>query len=107
LRYKPGLISGGRIVHDCGTSRAIGWFIEGILPLVVFGKDNASIAFTGVTNDALDLSVDILRNVTLPFLRNFGVEGATLTIKRRGPPRWEAVRWTFFAPSSGSSCQST
>lgn len=84
LRYKPGLITGGRITHDCGTSRSIGWFIEGIIPLVIFGKESASINFTGITNDALDFSVDILRNVTLPFLRNFGVEGANLTIRRRG-----------------------
>ena len=84
LRYKPGLISGGRIVHDCGTSRSIGWFIEGIIPLVLFGKEDISATFTGITNDAMDFSVDILRNVTLPFLRNFGVNGATLTIKKRG-----------------------
>ena len=71
LRYKPGLISGGRIVHDCGTSRSIGWFIEGIIPLVLFGKEDISATFTGITNDAMDFSVDILRNVTL-------------TIKKRG-----------------------
>ena len=98
LRYKPGLISGGRIVHDCGMSRAIGWFIEGILPLVVFGKDNSSIAFTGVTNDALDFSVDVLRNVTLPFLRNFGVEGASLTIKKRGAAPLGGGAVDFYCP---------
>ena len=39
LRFKPGLLQGssagsstgtGKVVtHDCGTSRSIGWFIEG------------------------------------------------------------------------------
>eukprot|EP00596_Hydrurales_sp_CCMP1899_P001138 CAMPEP_0119038492 /NCGR_PEP_ID=MMETSP1177-20130426/7455_1 /TAXON_ID=2985 /ORGANISM="Ochromonas sp, Strain CCMP1899" /LENGTH=288 /DNA_ID=CAMNT_0007001153 /DNA_START=148 /DNA_END=1015 /DNA_ORIENTATION=- len=84
LRYKPGLITGGRFSHDCGASRAVGWFIEGIIPLAVFSKDAINAVLTGITNDSLDISVDILRNVTLPFLRNFGVEGATLNIKKRG-----------------------
>jgi RNA 3'-terminal phosphate cyclase-like protein len=40
--------------------------------------------FAGITNNSIDLSVDIIRNVTLPFLKNFGVGEATLTIKKRG-----------------------
>ena len=84
LRYKPGLIIGGNIIHDCGTSRAIGWFIEGLIPLVLFGKLDFSARMTGITNDSMDLSVDIIRNVTLPLLKNFGISGAQLTIKKRG-----------------------
>ena len=84
LRIKPGLLTGGRITHDCGTSRSIGWFIEGIIPLAIFCKSAVHLTLTGITNDATDLSVDILRNVTLPLLRNFGIEGASLTVKRRG-----------------------
>jgi RNA 3'-terminal phosphate cyclase-like protein len=56
---------------------------QGIIPLAVFSKDAINAVLTGITNDSLDISVDILRNVTLPFLRNFGVEGATLNIKKR------------------------
>jgi RNA 3'-terminal phosphate cyclase-like protein len=38
LRVKPGVLVGGGmagrpLVHNCGTSRSIGWFIEGLLPL--------------------------------------------------------------------------
>lgn len=36
LRFKPGYITGGRITHECGTTRALGWFIEGLLPLALF-----------------------------------------------------------------------
>lgn len=39
---------------------------------------------TGITNDETDLSVDVIRAVTLPLLQNFGVWGATLEVKRRG-----------------------
>jgi hypothetical protein len=34
LRYKPGMIIGGsELEHDCGKSRGIGWFLEGLLML--------------------------------------------------------------------------
>lgn len=58
--------------------------IQGIIPLAVFAKESLSVVFAGVTNNSIDLSVDIIRNVTLPFLKNFGVGEATLTIKKRG-----------------------
>lgn len=41
---------------------------------------------TGVTNDSLDMSVDTINSVTLPLLRHFGIEGASLIVKRRGSP---------------------
>ena len=86
LRFKPGLLIGGRISHDCSFNRCIGWYIEGILPLAMFCKFPLDIKFTGITNDAFDLSVDILTSVTFPLLVNFGIVGAKLSIKRRGSP---------------------
>jgi hypothetical protein len=39
LRYKPGIVTGGPgLVHDCGTSRAIGWFLEPLAVIALFGK---------------------------------------------------------------------
>jgi hypothetical protein len=39
MRYKPGLISGGRaLTHDCGTARGLGYFLEPLLCLALFGK---------------------------------------------------------------------
>jgi RNA 3'-terminal phosphate cyclase-like protein len=85
MRFKPGIVTGGNIQHDCGTTRSIGWFIEGILPLIVFGKTPwTSLLLTGITNDPLDMSVDTLRSVTLPLLKNFGIGEATLSIRKRG-----------------------
>ncbi len=84
MKYKPGILLGGKISHDCGAARSIGWFIEGILPLVFFCKIPVELALTGITNDALDLSVDILRTVTFPLLQNFGVTGIDFKVKRRG-----------------------
>lgn len=86
LRFTPGLVVGGcDLSHDCGTSRSIGWFLEALIPLLVFAKENTHIMLTGITNDALDTSVDVLRNVTLPLLKNFGIS-AELKIKKRGAP---------------------
>jgi RNA 3'-terminal phosphate cyclase-like protein len=75
---------GGKITHDCGTSRSIGWFIEGILPLLLFCKEPTRLQLSGITNDALDLSIDTLTQATIPIFRLFGVEGIHLTTKRRG-----------------------
>mmetsp|Transcript_12155 Transcript_12155/g.18355 ORF Transcript_12155/g.18355 Transcript_12155/m.18355 type:complete len:362 (+) Transcript_12155:64-1149(+) len=84
LKFRPGILIGGSIQHDCPSSRSIGWFIEGIIPLIVFAKNPVSIQFTGITNDEMDISVDVFKSVTLPLMRNFGIEGMTLNIKRRG-----------------------
>jgi len=87
VMYKPGFIVGGNISHDCGTSRSIGYFLEGILGIVPFGKQPLSINFTGITNDSIDPSVDFLRTVSLPLLKRFGIEeGLDLKIKKRGAP---------------------
>lgn len=84
LKFRPGLLTGGRIQHDCGTSRSIGWFLEALIPLCVFCKESVRLLLTGITNDPLDISVDVLRSVTFPLLRNFGIDGSTITVRRRG-----------------------
>ncbi len=86
LRYKPGLLIGGSIHHECSLSRSIGWYIEGILTLALFCKHPMKLELTGITNDSQDLSVDSLSAVTLPLLRNFGIDGVSILIKRRGAP---------------------
>eukprot|EP01033_Poteriospumella_lacustris_P005444 gene5444-3881_t len=86
LRFKPGILTGGRITHDCGLSRSIGWFIEGILPLAPFCKDPLHLTMSGITHDELDLSVDTLRAVTIPLLQNFGIYNVNFHIKKRGVP---------------------
>lgn len=87
LRYSPGVLAGGVIEHDCGLSRSVGWFIEGLLPLLPFCKKPVSLSLTGITSDAVDWGVDALRAVVLPFLSQFGLAsegGFTLTVQARG-----------------------
>ncbi|GBG72172.1 hypothetical protein CBR_g11105 [Chara braunii] len=89
LKYKPGVVIGGSgLFHDCGTSRAIGYFVEPLIILALFGKKALSITLQGITNDDKDSCVDTLRTTTLPLLKRFGVttEGLELKILKRGAP---------------------
>ena len=87
LRYRPGIIVGGEgLSHDCGTSRAIGYFVQPLLALAPFAKRGLSLTLRGVTNGPDDPSVDVLRTVTLPLLRHFGINGAALHVAKRGAP---------------------
>mmetsp|Transcript_967 Transcript_967/g.2285 ORF Transcript_967/g.2285 Transcript_967/m.2285 type:complete len:405 (-) Transcript_967:63-1277(-) len=84
VTVRPGYIVGGRIEHEC-EGRAVGYFLEGILPLCLFAKQTVEITLTGVTNDDVDICVDLFRAVTIPLLRRFGLEQLpTLEIVRRG-----------------------
>ena len=85
LRYQPGVIVGGKVAHDCGLSRAVGYFLEGVLPLLPFAKKETRLALAGITNDDVDPGVDFLKAVLLPVLPLFGVsEGLALDVQRRG-----------------------
>ena len=89
--YTPGVIVGGKITHDCGVGRSVGYFIEGLLPLCLFAKKSTQLILKGVTNDNVDLSVDYVRGVLLPTLTScFSLEEETpkldLKIKKRGAP---------------------
>lgn len=87
LRYRPGIITGGAgLLHDCGVARAIGYFAQPLLVLAPFAKAPLAITLRGVTNGPGDISVDTLRTVTLPLLRHFGLDGASLHVAKRGAP---------------------
>lgn len=90
LRYKPGFVTGGGLGqdHDCGTSRAIGYFLEPLALIALWGKKPLTMTLRGVTNDGTDCGVDVWRTVTFPLLRMLtGVEdGFELKVVRRGAP---------------------
>ncbi|TQD98437.1 hypothetical protein C1H46_016038 [Malus baccata] len=94
LKFKPGIVMGGRnLVHDCGLSRAVGYFLEPLIVLGLFAKKPLTITLKELkasnlwnTNDSKDPSVDTFRSTTLPMLKHFGVpsEGLDLKIQSRG-----------------------
>ncbi|CDP02194.1 unnamed protein product [Coffea canephora] len=87
LKYKPGIVMGGKhLIHDCGVIRSIGYFLEPLILLGLFGRKPLCIRLRGITNDSKDPSVDTFRSTTLPILKRFGVnpEGLELKIESRG-----------------------
>ncbi|KMZ63506.1 putative RNA 3' terminal phosphate cyclase [Zostera marina] len=89
LRYKPGVIMGGKhLMHDCGLSQGIGYFLEPLIVLALFGKKPLSIKLKGITNDSRNPSVDTFQSTTFQMLKRFGVpdEGLMLKIENRGIP---------------------
>ncbi|XP_063962622.1 RNA 3'-terminal phosphate cyclase-like protein isoform X2 [Lytechinus pictus] len=87
VRYQPGLLVGGSIEHDCNIQRALGYYMEALICLAPFGKKPVKAVLRGVTNDQIDPSVDVIKAVTFPVLRKFGIdEGLELKVNRRGAP---------------------
>lgn len=74
ILFRPGVLTGGPVVHECPLSRSIGYFLEPIAALAPFSKKPLMLTLKGVTTDDKDLSVDLIRTVTLPHLSMFGVE---------------------------------
>ena len=94
LYFRPGFITGGKIKHDCGTERAIGYYLEALIPLSLFAKTPVKATLQGITNDNYDLSVDLIRTALLPGLQNvFGLPASLqLKIRARGaPPTVEVI----------------
>ncbi|KAG0495336.1 hypothetical protein HPP92_000027 [Vanilla planifolia] len=67
-------------------SRSIGYFLEPLVLLGLFGERPLSIRLKGITNDSKDPSVDTFRTTSLHILKHFGVplEGLELKIESRG-----------------------
>lgn len=83
--FHPGLLPGGNFTHTCHPARALGYYLEVLIPLGPFGKAPLTVTLHGVTSSASqDLGVDVLRTVALPTLGLFGVPDTELQIKRRG-----------------------
>ena len=83
MLLKPGVISGGSITHDCPLSRSVGYFIEPLVMIAPFSKKPFNLTIRGITSDDRDLSVDLLRTVTLPHLQLFGIEdGLELRVRQ-------------------------
>jgi len=55
VRMKPGILMGYTQPDTfiCASSRNVGWYIEGLLPLIAFGKEEMDIKLQGVTDGFL------------------------------------------------------
>jgi len=69
LRYRPGVLVGGAVEHECPASRGVGYFVEALLLLGLFGRKPLRATLRGVTCGGLDGSADAWRTVGLPLVR--------------------------------------
>lgn len=67
LDFTPGVLHGGQIAHDCGSSRALSYFLEILIALAPFCKHPLSAQLTGITNHHVEPSVCFLIALTSRF----------------------------------------
>ena len=88
LKFSPGIItnnpSNTSLTFACGTERGIGFFIEGILPFVIFGKNKLNLTLTGLSHHIEDIGVDVIQYLQIPMIKKFGVEDIDIKIISRG-----------------------
>jgi len=86
LTYQPGVLVGGRVEHDCSTERGVGYYLEPLMALAPFCKNPLHVTLTGVTNNQMDPSVDLIKASLLPVLKHFLLtdEGLEVKIQKRG-----------------------
>lgn len=138
VRFVPGFLIGGTHSHNCpvlstedediqddrealrSKIRSIGWYIEGILPLIPFGKNPITIQFTGLTDGTCehDPSVDYWQATALPLLARFGVgsdanddfmapDGPSIKIQQRAAvPLGQHGKVTLYCPNVRASLKS-
>jgi len=88
LRFTPGVITnnyGEDFEFDCHNSRGITYYLEGILPISLFGKESLNLTLTGITNNDIDISVDSFNNTTCKLIQKLVIgDTIKLDIKKRG-----------------------
>jgi RNA 3'-terminal phosphate cyclase-like protein len=87
VRFYPGVITnnyGDEFEFECDNSRSITYYLEGILPIAMYGKESLNCILYGVTNDNDDISVDSFKSTTCSLIQRlvFG-DTVSLDIKRR------------------------
>jgi len=48
--------------------------VEGILPIIIFGKHEAYIILSGLLVDSESVSIDTIRASYIPLMKKFGIE---------------------------------
>lgn len=84
--YRPGLIIGGLISHNCSGQKPIGYFLEPLLYLAPFSKKKFSVVFTGLTSieNSGCTGIEGIKWGLLPVMEKFGIREAEVHILKRG-----------------------
>jgi RNA 3'-terminal phosphate cyclase len=77
VRFTPGLITNAdySIELDCTDSgRGLAYYLEGIIPITLFGKCSLELTLSGEIQDHRDISIDSLKSALVPLIYRFGEE---------------------------------
>ncbi|OSX79326.1 hypothetical protein BU14_0081s0006 [Porphyra umbilicalis] len=85
VTYRPGLLVGGTLEHECHPARGLGYYLEALLMLAPFTKTPLDVTLRGETHTTTDLSVDSVASVSVPLLRRLtlGRVAPALRVVRR------------------------
>jgi len=88
IKFYPGIITnnyGEEFELDCHNSRSVSYYLEGIIPIAMFGKETLKCALNGVTNNDKDISADSFKSVTCGLLQKLVIgDKFEFEIKKRG-----------------------
>ena len=84
LWFKPREVKGGNVEAEIGTAGSIPMLLMATLPICIFAKDSVHLRVTkGGTDVSHSPTINYLRNVFLPVLRQMGLE-ATINVQKYG-----------------------
>lgn len=84
LDFKPGSIESEYAEDnhfDCGSYRAISYYVEPLIVLGLFSKNQLELKLKGITNDNIDLSIDLMRNALVPLLKEYYNDEVSIDLK--------------------------
>jgi RNA 3'-terminal phosphate cyclase-like protein len=88
LKFHPGVITnnyGDEFEFSCDNSRCLTYYLEGLIPIAMFGKESLKLILNGVTNDSKDISIDTFKNVTCALIQKLVIgDKVECDIKKRG-----------------------
>ncbi|EGV64900.1 rRNA-processing endoribonuclease [Yamadazyma tenuis] len=85
--FRPGIITGGELTHNCPHGKPISYFLEPMLMLAPFSKKKFSIIFKGLTSlGSNDIEIDSLKWGMIPLMEKFGIREVSIHILKKGAP---------------------
>ena len=84
ISYRPGILVGGQIEHDCNPNRSLGYYLEVLLMVAPFCKEPIKARLRGVTNASGEVSVDYIKHTSLKLMERAGISPVDIRIASRG-----------------------
>eukprot|EP00871_Galdieria_phlegrea_P003708 jgi/Galph1/4338/GphlegSOOS_G2979.1 len=74
VNIRPGILIGGRIIHQCANTRGLSYYLEFLAILAPFCKRPVEATLTGLAVHPEDPTIETFQNVTIPILKKLGLD---------------------------------